>query len=151
MLIIWDNGPDFIVCDFWVRECLYLLNTAAQLPLNKLTHKLHPYCSLLLSPPRRFILHWVSHANRWGEATKASANPFWNYGGEQIKKLQLIIWALIRRPSWSNPLTQPLQLIILWPWMRGPSLCLCCCFAVFKDIKCLYMQVQKHLHLCGIT
>lgn len=45
----------------------------------------------------------ASHANLWKEATKATANPFWNYGGEQIKKLQLISWALIHCPSWGNP------------------------------------------------
>lgn len=84
------------------------------------------------------MLNRASRANRWEEATKATANPFWNYGGEQIKKLQLISWALIHRPSWSNPSTQPLQLIILRPWMRGPSLCCRCCCCCAALTLCVY-------------
>lgn len=83
------------------------------------------FCILLSLYPA--TKRWASHANLWKEATKATANPFWNYGGEQIKKLQLISWALIRRPSWINPQTQLLQLIIGRPWLRGPSLWVCCC------------------------
>lgn len=51
----YDSGPYFIVPDSQVGECLYLPNTAVNLPRNKLTHKLcnHPYCSPLFSPPRR--------------------------------------------------------------------------------------------------
>ena len=104
----WDNAPHSIVSDSWGGECIWPLNTDAHLPPSTLTHKLRSRArrSPLSSPPlpsRRWMLNRASHANRWEEATKATANPFWNYGGEQIKKLQLISWALIHRPSWSNP------------------------------------------------